>query len=119
MGLFSRCDAAPSRSSPTPISRTYIVKAQVSEKDPAGLGVDPLDDARRRRRLEALSRDHREYLLDLARRLCRSHFDPDDLVQDVMETAIKEIHHLPEDANVRAWLTRVMKNRFIDRTRRR
>lgn len=57
--------------------------------------------------------------MDLARRLCRSHFDPDDLVQDVMETTIKEIDRLPEDTNLRAWLTRVMKNRFIDRTRRR
>jgi RNA polymerase sigma-70 factor, ECF subfamily len=94
------------------------VKVQVSEKDPTSAGVNSIDDARRGR-LEALSRDHRAYLGDLARRLCRSHFDPDDLVQDVMETAIKEIDRLPEDANLRAWLTRVMKNRFIDRTRRR
>lgn len=77
----------------------------------------PLDDAARRR-LAEVSRDHGRALRDLAGRLCRSQFDPDDLVQDVLVTAALQIGKLPPDTNLGGWLTRVMKNRFIDRCRR-
>lgn len=76
-----------------------------------------LDEARRRRRGEELTREHREYLRALARKLCRSQLDPDDLVQDVLERVLRT--ELPAGVNERAWLSRVMQNLFIDKLRRR
>jgi RNA polymerase sigma-70 factor, ECF subfamily len=55
-------------------------------------------------------------LTQMARRLCRSNIDPDDLVQDVLEKTLRS--PVPEGANVRAWLSRVMRNLFIDKLRR-
>ena len=81
--------------------------------------VLPLDDARRRRQLDQLFRDHGEFLRKLARRLCRSAFDPDDLVQDVVERTVQHFDRLPAGVDHRAWMTRVMRNLFIDRLRRR
>ena len=67
--------------------------------------------------LQELSRAHGEYLRGLARRLCRDLYDPDDLVQDTLLRALTS--PIPEGANARAWLSRVMQNRFIDVIRRR
>jgi RNA polymerase sigma-70 factor (ECF subfamily) len=82
--------------------------------------VDPsvtsLDEVRHRKQVEALTRAHGEYLRGLARRLCRSQLDPDDLVQDVLEKAIR--NPIPDAVNERAWLSRVMQNQFIDMLRR-
>jgi RNA polymerase sigma-70 factor (ECF subfamily) len=80
-------------------------------------GPEPLDDLSRRR-LAQVQREHGAYLRDLAGRMCRSQFDPDDLLQDVLMTAAVQLTKLPPDTNLIAWLTRVMKNRFIDRCRR-
>ncbi|HEY5927577.1 MAG TPA: RNA polymerase sigma factor [Kofleriaceae bacterium] len=67
--------------------------------------------------IEDLSKAHGEYLRGLARRLCRDQYDPDDLVQDTLLRALSS--PIPSGANVRAWLARVMQNRFIDYIRRR
>ena len=67
--------------------------------------------------VEDLSRAHGDYLRGLARRLCRSHHDPEDLVQDTFLRTLTS--PIPEGANPRAWLARVMQNLFIDRVRRR
>lgn len=91
-------------------------KAQVEAVDRRA--ALPLD-ASTRDRLDAVSREHGPYLRELAARLCRRQFDPDDLVQDVLLTAAAELPRLGTDANVVGWLTRVLKNRFIDRCRRR
>ncbi|HEY6173133.1 MAG TPA: RNA polymerase sigma factor [Kofleriaceae bacterium] len=69
--------------------------------------------------LEAFAREHRPFLQALARKLCRGHFDPEDLVQDVLERMLKGYARLPQDADVRSWLARIMHNRFIDLVRRR
>ena len=66
---------------------------------------------------EDLSRAHGDYLRGLARRLCRTQYDPDDLVQDTFLRTLKS--PIPEGANERAWLSRVMHNLFIDTIRRR
>ena len=44
--------------------------------------------------------------------------EPAALVQDVLETTLQHIAELPDDTNLVAWMTRVMRNRFIDRCRR-
>ena len=88
-----------------------------AEQDGAGRVVQ-IDMARARHRFDRAVREHQPVLLDLARRLCRTHIDADDLVQDVLETTLKHIAELPDDANLAAWMTRVLRNRFVDRCRR-
>lgn len=60
--------------------------------------------------------DDREFLVAMATRLCRSVCDPNDLVQDVLERALKHAASIPTD-DPRPWLLRVMRNLFIDRAR--
>lgn len=79
--------------------------------------VEPIDELRARRRLSELSREHHPFLLGLARKLCRGHFDPEDLVQDVLLKAVAHFERLPPDVNHAAWMARVMRNLFIDRLR--
>ncbi len=62
---------------------------------------------------------HQEFLLTLARRLCRGAFDAEDLVQDVLLKAVSLQPRLPAEANHVAWMARVMRNLFIDRVRAR
>jgi RNA polymerase sigma-70 factor (ECF subfamily) len=54
----------------------------------------------------------------MAARLCRSQLDPGDLVQDVLERLVANVDRIPAELPVRAWLVRVMHNRFIDMVRR-
>lgn len=86
-------------------------------EDPPGGPVTPLEDARRRQQRDRLTTEHGPYLRGLARKLCRSQLDPEDLVQDVLEKTLRS--PLPDGANERAWLARVMQNLFIDKLRRR
>lgn len=67
--------------------------------------------------IDELGKAHGDYLRALARRLCRDQYDPDDLVQDTLLRTLTS--PIPEGANVRAWLARIMHNRFIDCVRRR
>lgn len=87
-------------------------------EDSAGAAVVSMDDARARRRADEIMRAHGEYLRGLARRLCRSQHDPDDLVQDLLEKIVRAPTAMPTNANERAWLARVLQNLFIDRVRR-
>lgn len=66
-----------------------------------------------------LARAHRGELLRLARRLCRSRDEADDLVQDVMVKVLAHHDRLPPTTNLAAWMTRVLYNLFIDRLRQR
>lgn len=93
-----------------------MTKRTLLREDEAEPSVTSLEDARRRRHLEQLNQSHGGYLLGLARKLCRSQLDPDDLVQDVLEKTLRS--PIPDGANERAWLTRVMQNLFIDKIRR-
>jgi len=68
--------------------------------------------------LETLTRDHHDFLLALARKLCRDHADPADLVQDVLVRTVAHFDRLPAGVNHRAWMTQVMKNLFFDQLRR-
>src|SRR5688572_20113400 len=79
--------------------------------------VVSLVDARQRKIVSELSQRHAAFLRSLAHKLCRGQLDADDLVQDVFEKLLR--HPLPESANERAWLSRVMNNLFIDKVRSR
>ena len=70
--------------------------------------MTPLGDERDRWR-----REHGAYLRGLARKLCRSQLDPEDLVKDVLERPLRAA--IPAGADERAWLARAMHEAFIDR----
>lgn len=89
-----------------------------AREDVTGACVDELDDVRRRKRVDELTQAHSAYLRELARKLCRNLLDPDDLMQDLFEKAIRAPDTIPQDVNERAWLSRVMHNLFIDKLRR-
>lgn len=90
-------------------------RPQLLREDRADAPVESSDAART---LETLAREHRAYLLALARRLCRAHLDPEDLVQEVLAKMLAQLDRLPEGINHRAWMTQVMRNLFIDQLRR-
>lgn len=69
--------------------------------------------------IDELTRQHRTYLHGLARKMCRNQLDPDDLVQDLFEKTMRSGASIPDGANERAWLSRVLHNLFIDKLRRR
>ena len=69
-------------------------------------------------RTEAFA-DHIPFLKSVARRYVRSGEDVEDLVQDTLVLALRFAHTYKESLNMKAWLCRVMKNRFISITRRR
>jgi RNA polymerase sigma-70 factor (ECF subfamily) len=94
-------------------------KTPVLREEASSASVESLDDARRRQKLAELTRRNRSYLEALARRLCRNQLDPDDLVQDVFEKTMRSVPPIPDGANERAWLSRVLHNLFIDKLRRR
>lgn len=70
-------------------------------------------------RFQRLVREHEAVVQALARKLCRSHFDADDLTQDVFERALRHFHRLAPGSSERAWLCTITRNLFIDRIRRR
>jgi RNA polymerase sigma-70 factor (ECF subfamily) len=94
-------------------------KLQLTREDPGGPSVTSNAGPDRSEMLAQLTHDHHDFLLALARKLCRSHFDPADLVQDVLLKTIAHFDRLPEGVNHRAWMTQVMKNLFTDQIRRR
>jgi len=75
--------------------------------------------AAKARLMDDILRQHQPFLRRLARRLCRSSFDAEDLVQDALERAFQSIDRLAPEANHRAWMCRIMHNLFIDRLRHR
>jgi RNA polymerase sigma factor (sigma-70 family) len=91
---------------------------QNSGEQAGGISVDP-GDVSAQARLRALMHEHQDFLRGLARKLCRTHFDPDDLVQDVLLKTVAHFDRLPPDVNHAAWMARVMRNLFVDRVRSR
>ena len=69
--------------------------------------------------LARVTRDHGAYLRGYARHLCRGHGDADDLVQDALVAALTRREPLVGELDARAWLTTVMRHRFVDGCRRR
>jgi RNA polymerase sigma-70 factor (ECF subfamily) len=75
-------------------------------------------DAVQRRQLDEIFRNNERFLRSFAQRLCRSSFEPGDLVQDTLERCTRRGLALISAASPRAWMARVMRNLFIDRVRR-
>jgi RNA polymerase sigma-70 factor (ECF subfamily) len=87
-----------------------MAKLQVTE--------EVLGEAENDLTLERLAQAHHDFLLALAHKLCRTYFDPEDLVQDVLLKTVAHFDRLPPGINHRAWMTQVMKNLFTDQLRR-
>ena len=87
-------------------------KPPLLREEAPGSSVEPSS-----RQIERLRHTHGDYLRGLARKLCGRHYDPDDLLQDTYVRAMAS--PVPDGANERAWLSRVMHNLFIDWIRRR
>jgi RNA polymerase sigma-70 factor (ECF subfamily) len=75
--------------------------------------------ASRRNEVEQVFRTHEAFLRRLAVRLCRATFDPEDLVQDMLERIVAHGEAWTSVIDHRAWMARVLRNLFIDRLRRR
>ena len=71
------------------------------------------------RRVDELIRENLDALCALAKKLCRSHFDPDDLVQEVLERVLTHFDRLAPHINHGAWMMTVMQNLHVDWIRRR
>jgi len=56
-------------------------------------------------------------LYEIALRHCRNPAVARDMVQDTFERGLRNLHRLPEDTHLPAWLTRVLCNRIIDHCR--
>ena len=62
--------------------------------------------------------EHREPLLHLARRLCRTNDEAQDLVQDTFERALRCSDRFQAGTNARAWLSTILRRLFLDQYRR-
>ena len=67
---------------------------------------------------EANELPYKKQLYAKALRLTRSPVDADDLVQDTYLRAFRFYHRFQEGSNLRAWLSTIMKNTFINMYRR-
>jgi RNA polymerase sigma-70 factor, ECF subfamily len=61
---------------------------------------------------------HYDYFKKIARRLTQNDFDAEDLVQDTFIRAYKFMDSFEPGSNCKAWLYRIMKNLFINFSRK-
>jgi RNA polymerase sigma-70 factor, ECF subfamily len=63
-------------------------------------------------------RQHEAVLRGIAMKLCRDSTDANDLVQDTLERALRNVDRF-QSGNPRAWLITIMRNLFLNRCRSR
>lgn len=68
---------------------------------------------------EMLARRHAPLMRAYARRRVNSHAEADDVVQDALIAAWKDIAHLQDGTAAKAWLMRIVSRRAVDTGRRR
>ncbi len=84
----------------------------------------PLDDVLRRAEggdpaaLEALFRAHEDALYTLARRLCRSEADAEDVLQDTFIEASRSLGAFRREGSLVGWLKRICASKALMRLRR-
>lgn len=91
-------------------------------RDSVALSVSGGDDGEppdERRRFNALVAPHMPALRARAAQMCRSHYDPDDVLQDALLRAFLARSQLKDLARVRGWLLAIITTTFIDHTRKR
>ena len=93
------------------LSRKQRPLAVVGRPDPAG----PADPGAS---LAEQALAHVDELYGLARHLCATPSDAEDLVQETYARALGGVARLAPDSNLRAWLFRILRNCFIDQARR-
>jgi RNA polymerase sigma-70 factor (ECF subfamily) len=77
------------------------------------------DDDAARQEFDALVAQHLPALRARAAQLCRSHYEPEDVVQDALVRAFVTTSRVSDPSRIRAWLLTIVTNTFIDLTRRR
>ena len=101
-----------------PIDRDSV-PVTVSAGGGGGDDQDPPDELAARRRFNALIAPHLPALRTRAGQLCRSHYDPDDVLQDALLRAFLARDQIRDQERARAWLLRIVATTFIDLTRKR
>ena len=78
----------------------------------------PVDEPPDRHQLNSLIAEHLPALQTRAKELCRSHCDPDDLVQQALERAVRTKSPVADLARLRPWLLTILTNTFLDTIRK-
>jgi len=65
-------------------------------------------------RFEALYKEHSSRLFNLARRMCGSRTDAEDLLQEIFLLAYRKLDDFRGDSAIGTWLYRVAMNRCLD-----